>query len=120
MHCNGQIFLFIEDKTTKNGEAYRAYSTSVDALLEDGTKLYKNIDVRFTGNVPAEKLAKLDPKYYHKIEIDGWLSVRQFTRKDGTVAKEIFLMVNAVTKYNGKVELKPRPEAKKPDDDVDW
>ena len=79
MKILGKTNIFIEDVTTKNGEIFHRYTTSISGKDKAGNYENKSIDVRFAGkNFPAEKLAKLDATNYYVVDIvDGFISVRK-------------------------------------------
>ena len=115
MNVTGNILLFPERKTDKQGKAFIACSTSVSRKNADGNPIYKSMDVIFDkANFPDEKIAKLDPAFYYLFEVkNGWITVATYTTKNGEAATKFVLFIR-----EGKpVEKKLKSEPTKKDED---
>lgn len=102
MKITGKTTLFVEHH--EGAKPFDTYSTTVSHKNEDGSYLNANLEVRFTqAFLTEEKRKALKPNVAYQLEVkDGWLDVRSFTTKDGTIARVLMLVVNDATVLSKK------------------
>lgn len=103
----------IELAQTTSGKSVASFSIAVnkDFKNADGTR-----GTDFFDCVAFEKRAETISKYVHKgdrIAVNGKLSTRTFTRKDGSTAKVVEIIVEGFEFLEGKKDDAPKAEEPK-------
>ena len=85
MQISGQATVFATERDSSNGKWY-TYQIGVSSKKEDGSYVNAYIDAMFRRGVVVENKSRINIK-------DGFLTVREFMKNDGTKQKKLSVMI---------------------------
>ena len=95
MNISGKINLFVEDKTTSEGRAFKVFNATLSHKNEDGSYINASIPVVFgKENFSEEKKSALKSGVAYLLNVTkGFLDVKAYTDKNGDNKRQILLFV---------------------------
>ena len=104
MKVSELVRVFVEDKKTKDGKPWKAFTTSFSSKNEDGTYVNKSMEVRFNReNIPEAKTNKMESTKVYTLEVENaWIGVRSYTNEEGEERKVFYLYIDKASVKESK------------------
>ena len=118
MNVDGKITIFVKKIKMENEEITICNGTISTKLADSEERINKSVEVRFDRKkFPKEKLNSLSEDKCYQLEIgEGFLGAKEITRADGSMYRDVYIMVLDGTLTGSKaIEKKPVEEKKSSD-----